>query len=125
MNTKHNEITCNKCGFVNPGGKIYCLKCMRYFSASVEITPQPTPVIPIVPPYPSLIDTGFRCPFCSSSNGYYVKSQMSNVGAAVLILLLLIFCLPLFWIGFFIRESHQFCLNCNMKLSWNAKFEFL
>jgi hypothetical protein len=57
----------------------------------------------------------WRCPFCGGTSGYVERSRMSGAGAIVMVLLL-IFCCPLFWLGFFVTEQHDHCLDCDARL---------
>jgi hypothetical protein len=59
---------------------------------------------------------GFRCPYCQSPAGTYAVSKVSTGGWVVLVVMLL-FCLPLFWIGLLIREDSYHCRSCLMRLS--------
>jgi hypothetical protein len=43
------------------------------------------------------------------------SSQISDVGCVVSVLLL-IFCFPLFWIGFLIRETVLICPFCRLRI---------
>jgi len=60
---------------------------------------------------------GFRCPFCQSGAGVIHTSKTSQAGWVMVILLLLVLCLPLFWLGFLMRENYTICRNCGMKIS--------
>ena len=60
-------------------------------------------------------NVGFHCPYCNSSMPPMVQSQISSAGWAVFVILLL-FCLPLFWIGLLIKEEYRVCSSCGMKL---------
>jgi hypothetical protein len=57
----------------------------------------------------------FRCPFCGSNEIPVTRSKVSVTGW-VLMVVLLLFCFPLFWIGFFIKEEYMACHNCGIKL---------
>lgn len=65
---------------------------------------------PLQPP------TGFRCPYCQSPAGTYTVSKVSQSGWIVIVIMIL-FCLPLFWIGLFMKEETYYCRSCQMKLS--------
>jgi hypothetical protein len=60
-------------------------------------------------------DDGFRCPFCGTSKWPITSSRIST-GGWVLFVGLLFFCFPLCWIGFFVRESYDYCDDCGVKL---------
>lgn len=59
----------------------------------------------------------WRCPYCQGTAGLRWESKISNVGWAMVIILFLVLCWPLFWIGFFIKEQHSYCNTCNTQLS--------
>ena len=59
---------------------------------------------------------GFRCPYCQSQAGSYFVSKISTQGWIVMLILLL-FCFPLFWVGFLMKEETYYCRSCQMKLS--------
>ena len=58
---------------------------------------------------------GFECPFCHTQSLPYIRSEVSAAGWVVLVILLL-FCFPLFWIGLLIKEDYRVCSHCNMRL---------
>ena len=71
----------------------------------------PHPVhAPPVPP-----TAGYRCPRCGSTMPPMYQSKMSDGGLAVLILMIL-FCFPLFWIGLLMREEYRVCPACLLRL---------
>jgi DNA-directed RNA polymerase subunit RPC12/RpoP len=89
------------------------------------ITAQPPPP-PIVDGWPDLATptlgelprpggTGFRCPYCNSDVRPIRLTKLSP-GAWVFLCLSLLFCLPLFWIAFFIKEDYLVCRDCGTKL---------
>lgn len=59
----------------------------------------------------------WQCPFCQSNAGYYTTSRITAAGWIVFFVLFLLLCWPLCWIGFFMKEHHQSCKACGMKLS--------
>lgn len=60
--------------------------------------------------------TGFRCPFCSSSAGPRHHSKISTGGWIMFWMLLLFLCFPLCWIGLLMKDSYTTCRACGMKL---------
>lgn len=58
-----------------------------------------------------------HCHFC----GYYgpprCESEITTAGLILAIVLFLMLCWPLFWIGFFLREDRVYCGKCNMRLN--------
>jgi hypothetical protein len=60
--------------------------------------------------------SGFHCPFCKTTSRPIVKSQVSTAGWIMFILLLVLLCWPLCWIGLFIKEDYRVCSACGIKL---------
>jgi hypothetical protein len=60
-------------------------------------------------------DSRFRCPFCRTTARPIVRQQVST-GGWVLLVVLLICCLPLFWVGLFVKEDFRACGRCGIKL---------
>ncbi len=60
--------------------------------------------------------TGFICPYCGSSAPPRTHRKISTAGWVMFILLLLVICLPLCWIGLLITEEYRLCADCGMKL---------
>jgi DNA-directed RNA polymerase subunit RPC12/RpoP len=58
---------------------------------------------------------GFRCPYCHSDHVPVSRRKISAAGWVVFVILLL-FCLPLFWIGLLITEEYRECSECGMKI---------
>jgi hypothetical protein len=122
-------VYCDNCGVSNEDDAVACYSCGRRpvlsraatqgsqqstsapTSGSVQPSPYPAPMQPY-----SDQQVGFRCPYCKSPMGVYHWSKTST-GGIITIVLLLLFCFPLFWIGFFITENHTSCLNCRMQLT--------
>jgi DNA-directed RNA polymerase subunit M/transcription elongation factor TFIIS len=59
----------------------------------------------------------FTCPFCKTHEAPIIRQKISTGGWIVFILLLLVFCWPLFWIGLLMKDEYRVCYNCGMKLS--------
>ncbi|MBL8796064.1 MAG: LITAF-like zinc ribbon domain-containing protein [Planctomycetia bacterium] len=57
----------------------------------------------------------FRCPFCQSTRRPTASMEMSTAGVVTTIALIFL-CLPLFWIGFLIREEKRRCSQCGRQL---------
>ena len=55
------------------------------------------------------------CPYCHITSPTLVKSKVST-GGWILLIVLLILCFPLFWIGLLIREDYRVCSHCGSKL---------
>jgi DNA-directed RNA polymerase subunit RPC12/RpoP len=58
---------------------------------------------------------GFRCPYCGSREVPVTRSKISAAGWVTFVVLLL-FCLPLFWIGLLIKEEYRECYECGMRI---------
>jgi hypothetical protein len=59
---------------------------------------------------------GFQCPYCRTTMPPISMERVSQTGWIVLALLI-IFCLPLFWIGLLIKEPYRVCSQCRNVLS--------
>jgi lipopolysaccharide-induced tumor necrosis factor-alpha factor len=57
----------------------------------------------------------FRCGVCGSTAPPLERDKISTAGW-VIFAVLLIFCLPLFWIGLLIKEKYRVCAHCNHRL---------
>jgi hypothetical protein len=57
----------------------------------------------------------FKCPYCGAEAPPTVRRRISTAGWVVLVVLLLV-CLPLFWIGLLIREDYRVCSQCGVNL---------
>jgi uncharacterized paraquat-inducible protein A len=60
---------------------------------------------------------GYRCPYCRTRARPYRRSQISGAGWAIFIVMIL-FCLPLFWIGLLITEEYSVCSRCGARVGW-------
>jgi hypothetical protein len=58
---------------------------------------------------------GFECPFCHSRLPPVIQNKVSTTGWVVLVVMLL-FCFPLFWVGLLIKEDYRVCRSCGIKL---------
>ncbi|MCS7079026.1 MAG: hypothetical protein NZ585_03115 [Chloracidobacterium sp.] len=77
--------------------------------------PTPPPVTrPVYLHYPP-VTGGFVCPYCQTNLPPRLISRVSTAGWITLVVLLL-FCWPLFWIGFLIREERCVCRVCGGRL---------
>lgn len=121
-------ITCNKCGRVNDESTRIC----RYCGTVVEH--QKTKVSDYTPPAVDAAGTGFaaqpmatysppgataggyRCPNCQSIYPPVAEKRISVEGWIVFCALL-IFCLPLFWIGLLMKEERRTCPVCRTRIA--------
>ncbi|MBN1389403.1 MAG: LITAF-like zinc ribbon domain-containing protein [Candidatus Thermoplasmatota archaeon] len=58
----------------------------------------------------------FKCPYCGYKSTVLKATKISSAGWIVFVLLLLFF-LPLCWIGFLITEKYEVCSKCKHVLS--------
>jgi LITAF-like zinc ribbon domain len=59
---------------------------------------------------------GFHCPFCNTTTAPRIESKTSAAGWVFFWVLLLFLCLPLCWIGLFIKDEYKVCSACGVKL---------
>jgi len=64
----------------------------------------------------SLRRGGFRCPYCRSRERPYVSSQVSAAGWVVIVIMIL-FCVPLCFIGLLMTEETRVCCDCGRQVS--------
>src|SRR5262249_34470875 len=60
--------------------------------------------------------SGFRCTYCGPRTLPRTKKKVSTAGWVFFWVLLLFLCLPLCWIGLFIKDEFRVCGDCGMKL---------
>ncbi len=58
----------------------------------------------------------YKCPYCGTNRPPYANSQISS-GGWVVFALMLLFCFPLFWIGLLMKDTHQTCSQCHVRLN--------
>jgi RNA polymerase subunit RPABC4/transcription elongation factor Spt4 len=126
-------ITCNNCGRVNDESTRICRFCgtvlerkqaqasgtqVRGYTppgaASAGVASAPQPVEPYSPP--GVVTGGYRCPNCGSNYPPIAEKKVSTEGWVVFAALL-IFCLPLFWIGLLMKEELRVCPMCRARLA--------
>lgn len=57
----------------------------------------------------------WRCPFC----GYYgepIQGSSVSTGGVIVAIVFLFMCFPLFWIGLLMKDYHEFCPSCRVRL---------
>ncbi len=123
-------IVCNHCGQSNDDSSLVCRYCgtnlrpTRQAQQQAEYVPPapphiwatntPPPPAPQVSSYPA--PSGYRCPRCGTNYPPQVATKVSSDGWLVLILLLF-FCAPLFWIGLLMKEEYRVCPMCRLSIT--------
>ncbi len=77
------------------------------YNAYAPPVPQPAPARH---PY-----AGFSCPYCYSTAPPFTMQKISEAGWIVLVMMLL-FCFPLFWIGLLMKVEERYCSSCRRLL---------
>lgn len=126
-------ITCNNCGRVNDESTRICRYCgtvvehqktqasakqaREYTPPSVDASGIGNTAQPVEPYSPSgVVAGGYRCPNCQSTYPPVAEKKISIEGWIVFCALL-IFCLPLFWIGLLMKEEQRICPMCRARLA--------
>jgi hypothetical protein len=130
------NINCQSCGQPNPDiARIcrYCGHALRpdpssprptdYAAPQGSYTPThdwassaPLPAQPLqAQPQPVVIPQDFRCPYCHTNAPPVVATRIST-GGWVVFAALIIACLPLCFIGLFIKEEYRMCSWCRASL---------
>ncbi|MBD0372795.1 MAG: LITAF-like zinc ribbon domain-containing protein [Pyrinomonadaceae bacterium] len=121
-------VTCNNCGRVNDESTRICRYCgtvLEHQKAQVrDYTPPIADAMNVgsapqkVEPYspPGAAAGGYRCPNCQSTYPPVAEKRISTEGWIVFCALL-IFCLPLFWIGLLMKEEIRVCPMCRTRLA--------
>jgi RNA polymerase subunit RPABC4/transcription elongation factor Spt4 len=106
------EKFCHECGAAIRARAEICPKCGVRQPARERRAPRPrarprrVERVVIGPPD--------QCPECDSDALFFRETRMSQTGLIVLIVLLLFF-FPLFWIGFLIRDEIGVCPDCGWR----------
>ena len=58
----------------------------------------------------------YKCPYCGTNQPPYSTEQISTGGWIVFAVMLLV-CFPLFWVGLLMKETHQTCSQCRIRLN--------
>lgn len=128
MTEERIGVTCSNCGqnlkakLKLAGHSVKCPKC----NGNISIPGESPPPIPKFKTENELVTVGrivqgppagpqFRCPYCGSNHPPFVRREVTSAGYICAVLLLFL-CIPLFWIGFFIKEERFYCPSCHMKL---------
>jgi RNA polymerase subunit RPABC4/transcription elongation factor Spt4 len=126
-------MTCNNCDRVNDESARICRFCGKVlehkqsqaYGAQVrDYTPPrtapsgaasaPQPLEAYSPP--GVAAGGYRCPHCGSTYPPIAEKRIST-GGWVVFASLLVFCLPLFWIGLLMKEELRTCPMCRARLA--------
>jgi|SRR5215213_635270 len=131
-------LLCNGCGLLNEQVAVVCAGCgARLLSRELSTSrvdeiirgPVPSPAPPLVQQVPvplrapiavpvpviPVAQVIYRCPYCQSPYPPMVVEKVSGGGWVVFILLLL-FCLPLCWLGLLIKDQYRVCATCRAVL---------
>lgn len=132
-------MICLKCGQFNESGLNFCRYCgstltqtktqtqtpPRPYSWASPSSPlhdvagfsEPQQVQPLVqtPPQPQPQVAGYHCPRCGTTTPPIINKKISTGGWVVFVVLLFM-CLPLFWIGFLIKDEERICPMCSTRL---------
>lgn len=124
-------ITCNNCGRVNDESTRICRYCGKVLGhsqsqARTDVRDYAPPTAgetsaasapQTVEPYsPPSMSGGYRCPNCGSNYPPLAEKRISTEGWIVFCALL-VFCLPLFWIGLLMKEELRVCPMCRTRLA--------
>jgi RNA polymerase subunit RPABC4/transcription elongation factor Spt4 len=123
-------ITCNNCGRVNDASTRICRHCgtvLERQKTGAQVRDYTPPITNVgdaahapqfVEPYsrPGATTGGYRCPNCQSTYPPVAEKRISSEGWIVFIALL-VFCLPLFWIGLLMKEELRVCPVCRARVS--------
>jgi len=77
--------------------------------------PEAGPVIPAQFNSPQLSIPFTICPYCKKQILPLIEKQISPIGWATFVVMFFL-CLPLFWVGFLIKEEVKRCPYCQLKL---------
>jgi len=75
----------------------------------------PPPAMQPAPARPQPAMSGYRCPYCKSTAPPFTIEKITE-GGWIVFAMMLLFCLPLFWIGLLMKESQQFCSVCRARI---------
>ena len=125
-------VTCRHCGQLNDDAVHICRYCGTSLSPQPQATQQqqytppppdawaesgPLPPPPATQPQyaaPPAI-AGYRCPRCGAAYLPIVEKRVSSEGWLILVLMLF-FCFPLFWIGLLMKQEYRVCPVCHANL---------
>jgi hypothetical protein len=84
--------------------------------AAGPIPPAPIPTAGYPVPLGYAPMGGFQCPYCRTTVPPVTRERVSQTGWIVMVVLI-IACFPLFWIGLLIKEPYRVCRECGNTLS--------
>ena len=121
-------IACKSCGSLNDEAARICRFCGTSLGSSRQATGQreyvppaqnwanePASSAPVQPYGAQATASGYRCPRCGTSYPPQVEKKISTEGWIVFAVLI-VFCLPLFWIGLMMKSEHRICPMCHADL---------
>jgi hypothetical protein len=74
--------------------------------------PPPPPQMQMMAPVPpAQMGYGYACPFCMYQGPAMTKQRISTAGWIVFAVMIIV-CLPLFWIGLLMKETVPSCPQC-------------
>lgn len=124
-------ITCNNCGRVNDESTRLCRYCGTVLERNAQQQATETQVRYYAPPSmnqqgaaqfvapysaPNVAGAGYRCPNCQTTFPPIAQKRISSEGWIVFAALL-VFCLPLFWVGLLMKEELRVCPACHARVS--------
>jgi hypothetical protein len=133
-------LNCQNCGQPNPDIARVCRYCGHALRADTDARrtgyaeprvgayvpthdwassaplPAPTPPVPFAQPQPAINAENFRCPFCQTTQPPVVATRIST-GGWIVFAALIVACLPLCFLGLFIKEEYRMCSWCRASLS--------
>jgi RNA polymerase subunit RPABC4/transcription elongation factor Spt4 len=123
-------VTCDSCGRVNDESTRICRYCgtvLERKASAQQVRDYTPPAVDAsgigsapqaVESYspPGVVAGGYRCPNCQSTYPPIVEKRISVEGWIVFCALL-IFCLPLFWVGLLMKEKQSVCPMCRTRLA--------
>jgi hypothetical protein len=110
LNDHTRSLECTGCGASLPRGAAYAPPRPVYQPPPI----QPAYVVPVMPVMPYAVQN-FRCPFCQTTYPPLLRQKVSAAGWVVFALLLL-FCIPLCFIGLSMKDEYRVCAGCGVTI---------
>ncbi|HEY0004841.1 MAG TPA: LITAF-like zinc ribbon domain-containing protein [Pyrinomonadaceae bacterium] len=116
-------IACQSCGSLNDEAARICRYCGKGLRGQATEQKEYVPPVqnwvneaPPVPVYGGQVSTtGYKCPRCGTNYLPQVEKKISTEGWIVFAALL-VFCLPLFWVGLMMKSEQRVCPVCHANL---------